>query len=216
MTSTRTFLPAILALLICALATGCATPIGLAVKRGQVQADPNALPFVCLVVGTSNIGMPLHSVTLLNAATSQAHTAIVSKTFGGSKPDYLTAIDGKDMLCLVVLEVPPGEYYLKAVEYTGNKNDSYSYTFDFSAVRKLKIVADRKSVNYVGSVVIAANWRPMLIRPTNALILNSSFSDKLPAQLVVKDTAARDLAWARDQIPALRNLPFTLSRIQEL
>ena len=210
--------PTVLALLaISFFFTGCETTNnnGLAVVRGQKDVAPSMLPLVCFTFGTQNIGMPIHSVTLTSVTTLKSHTFILSKSFGNNHPDYLTAITGNTVLCLITLRLDPGEYLIDSVEYNGNKNDSYEYRFNFSEYKKLRFKVEDKAVNYVGSVEFLAQWMPMLMRPNYNIISRTTSTREFATQIFVKDTAQRDSKWVYDQIPGMRNLPTVFSKIED-
>ena len=200
----------------CALILGgCATDNGgLAVKRGQEHVERSSLPLVCIAFGTVRIGMPINSVTVRNAATSELQKFVVSKSFGNDRPDYLTAISKDTTLCLVTLKLAPGEYFLESIEYAGSKSDSFEYSFNFWQNKKLKFRVVDGAVNYVGSVEFSAPWQPRLIAADPNVLHDQRFSQSLSTQIMAKPTAARDCKWVYDQIPGMRDLPSVFSELQ--
>jgi len=199
------------------LCAGCATDNnGLAVKRGQELVERSSLPLVCIAFGTVRIGMPISTVTVRNAATSELQKFIVSKSFGNDHPDYLTAMAQDTTLCLVTLKLQPGEYFLESIEYAGSKNDSFDYTVNFWQNMKLKFRVADGAVNYVGSVEFSAPWQPTLIQGDPNVLHDQRFNRKISMQIMVKKTAARDCKWVHDQIPGMRDLPSVFSELQEV
>lgn len=127
------------------LLTGC-TSGRLAVVRGQNHIPMEDLPLACLALGTEGIGMGVHSITLQNIWTNPQHTFIVSKSFG-KDPDYLTAVSGQTVFCLLTLHLEPGEYIIRSIEYTGPKNHSAGFTFRLREHYQFRVT--EKAVHYV-------------------------------------------------------------------
>jgi len=193
---------------------GCASEhYGVAVKRGQAHVERSDLPLLCIVFGTKNIGMPIQSVTVRNVAEAKGRKFIVSKSFGDSHPDYLTAVSGDTVFCLLTLRLEPGEYLLEEVEYTGGASSRFEYTFNFMKFKKLKIRVLDGVVNYAGTVKFDSSWRPSVIPAYDSRV---SYSERIPASIVIESTAARDRKWVYDQIPGMRDLPAVVSEVMEI
>ncbi len=193
---------------------GCANiNNSLAVKRGQAYVEKTDLPLVCIVFGTKNIGLPIQSVTFRNMTTQREQTFIVSKSIGDSNPDYLTAVSGDTMLCLLTLRLEPGDYLLEAVQYNSARYGRFDYTFNFTEWKKLKIHVLDGVVNYVGSVEFGSSWRPTIMPAYNSSV---PYSENIPAFVLTKSTAERDRKWVYDLIPGMRELPSVSSEIVEI
>ena len=192
-----------------------ATATDLAVKRGQQVVSEDILPAISISFGTHGIGMPIHSVTVREIATRKKKKFVVSKSFGNSKPDYLTAVTGETVWCLVTLHLDPGYYALDEIEYTGNKNDSHNYTFSFTkaGVSSFTFHVASGAVNYLGSIEFAAAWNPWVYHPSPNIVNYSGSREALTTFIQVRDNAKRDRKWATDQLPGLRDLPAVMSSI---
>ena len=198
-----------------ALLGNMATAGGLAVKRDQQVVPKSILPVISISFGTHGIGMPIDSVTVRDISTCKSRKFIVAKSFGNSKPDYLTAVAGETVWCLVTLHLDAGDYALEEIEYTGGKNDSHNYTFNFAqaSMSKFTFHVVSGAVNYLGSIEFTAAWNPWVYHPSPNVLDNSELRKEFPACIQIQDNAERDRKWASDQIPGLRDLPAVLSSI---
>ena len=194
-----------------------ATASGLAAKRGQQNVDASILPAVCISFGTNGIAMPIHSISVRNLSANKPTKFVVSKTFGNSKPDYLTAVAGDTVWCLLTLHLAPGDYVLEQIEYNGGKNDSFDYSFNFTQPTEGKYVfhVAPDAVNYVGSIEFSALWNPRLIHASANILHDSIIRESLPSSIKVENSAERDKKWVSDQIPGLRNFPSIISQISK-
>jgi len=188
---------------------GCANSSNVAVKRGQQAVDPSLLPLACIAFTTDDIALPLETVELEETSMHMKIRAHVG-TLDPSHPDILTALEGNHRsLSLVILHLSPGQYRLRSLEFLGEKR-SY-FTFDLQQGYNLLFTVKPGCVNYVGSLVLSADWRSIRMpTPTVGRVAETNFQ----TSVTIEPTARRDAKWAVDVVPGMASLPATESPLQ--
>lgn len=206
--------------LLIPLLAGSVLARGVAVKRGETSISPRRLPLVCLGIETIDAALPLDTVELENLTTHKKIKAVVSSSFNSSHPDLLTALAGGNRsLSLPILSLPPGSYVVTRLEFVGGAViDGYSMvTFDLAPDHRFRFEVQPGRVNYVGSIVIAANWSEAgpISLPTNSIRAVSE-TKQFGSNIRLDDSVARDRKWSTDVVPGLTRLPWVSSPMQEL
>jgi hypothetical protein len=208
---------------ICLLAaalgfSGCAGYIGIAVKKGQQSIDSRDLPLTCIVIETDGAALPLDVIVFENLDTHESVKATLTKTFDidNSHPDMLTAMMfGYRYLSMPILHLKPGRYLVKSLEFVGpSPGLGISVcSFDLAQEHRYWFVVKPSCVNYVGGLVISADWN-LVFRP-HAFNLRSADTTRFDFRVTIERDTARDMKWASDGVPGMRGLPSVVSAIEE-
>lgn len=216
------------AMLAMACSAGFGGSIPLAVKRGQKDVDPKALPLTAITIATQGAAIPIQRIELENRETGERSTVMLAKSFGASRPDYLTAVtNGKQALSMIIVALKPGTYRLWAIEFNvSGKHDIDSY-YVYLESRAYLFEVKPGAVNYVGTLVVDGNRDKTgaprsgtvnravadSVHPTIAreVYTNDSQQASFEAWISTELTQVRDAKWASDEVPGLANLPRVFS-----
>ncbi len=212
--------PKIFILVSVSIALGVSTfasTIRVAVKRGQAIVDARLLPLACIAIVTDEVALPLDVMVLEDVTTHKVYRAVLSKTFGSSHPDLLTAVAGRHRsVSMAILHLNPGRYRVKSLEFVGpsSRIGITTFSFDLTQGRSFAFTVRPACANYVGSLVISADWDAIYAPRVNAF--RGGFGEtKFGAQLTIEPTAARDMKWASDVIPGMGRLRSESSPLEE-
>ena len=198
-------------------ASSLGSTIRVAVKRGQEKIDPDSLPLACITIGTAEKALPLDVMVLENIATHKEYKAILSKTFNSSHPDLLTAVSRENRsLSMAILHLPVGRYQIKSLEFVGPSSWSgiSSFTFDLTQGRYFAFTVQPNCANYIGSLMISANWNYIRMPHVNTFT-GGSAETNFGCQMTIEQTAERDMKWASDMDPGMRLLRSVSSPLEQ-
>jgi hypothetical protein len=185
---------------------GWPSHIRIPVKLGQKDVDVARLPFACITIGTAGVSVPLERVVIENVDSHEELTAQIGRTFGNGRPDYPYGGDEKRRaLSMAILELPPGHYRLKLVEFTPEGKGISSLTFPLSSNGPFCFTIKPGCVNYVGTVIFAANW---VAASTGGVQTGWTINKRFNVQITTERTAMRDQRWASKLIPCMALLPW--------
>jgi hypothetical protein len=193
---------------------GWPSHVRIPVKVGQKEVDASRLPFACITIGTAGVRVPIEKVVLENIDTGKELTAKLGKTFDNDHPDYPFGGDEKRRaLSMAILELPPGHYRLKSIEFTPYGPGVDWLTMPLPTGNTYCFTVKPSCVNYVGSVIFAANWEESYTGgKQNGAVVTKHFL----TQITVERTAKRDQKWATKLIPCMAPLPWQESPFGEL
>jgi hypothetical protein len=187
--------------------------ISVAVKRGQTKVDAKELPFASFTVSMVNGSLSLQKIVLVDVANGKEISAQLEHSFS-SKLDYLTAMDGNRCLhAQIILPLKPGDYEFKRIEFNIPRAGQLGEAaIEFEKIGHFRFKVSADAVNYCGSIVIATDWaRLQGMRVKNG---RDSVEGSFGVNIATEKTQARDAKWARDVVPALRDLPSVVSAIE--
>jgi hypothetical protein len=191
--------------------TAGAKIIGIAVKRGQQSVDPQILPLACITITMDNMALPLDVMVLSNLDTHETIKAILSKTFDTNHPDLLTAISHHTRsLSMPILHLKPGHYLMNSLEFVGPaiRFGITSLTFDLDRRNRFVFEVKPGCVNYVGSLVISADWSRVHTPHVGENAYNPSpQSAGFNCSFSIEETTGRDAKWAADVVPGMGTCP---------
>ncbi len=198
--------------------TGCANSIGVAVKRGQKVVEASSLPLVCICIETYRAALPLDKIVFEDLDRGTVIKAVVAKSLNPSRPDMLTAnADGNRSLSMPILHLPPGRYVIKSLEFVGPQSGvaGTSFEFDVSTTRQYIFRVQEGCVNYVGSLVITADWETIRLPYISANAVNpTQASQQFASRVSTEQSAVRDARWATDVVPGMQDLKAVFSMIE--
>jgi hypothetical protein len=175
------------------------------VKVGQEEVDKTRLPFACITIGTVGGGAPIERVVIENVDSHASLAAQMGTSFKKDRPDYPYGGDEKGrVLAMVILELPPGRYRLRSVEFTPEGSGISWLTFTLPSDGPYCFTVHPGCVNYVGSVIFAVKPRRSIAREARS---GSTSTTRVAAQTAVERTAGRDQRWASKLIPCMAPLP---------
>jgi len=184
---------------------GWPSHVRIPVKVGQKEVDPRRLPFACITIGTAGVRVPIEKVVLENVDTRKELTGQLGKFFGADHPDYPFGGDEKRRaLSMAILELPPGRYRLKLVEFTPEGVGTNTLTLTLADENTFRFTVKPGCVNYVGSVVFSADWA---LVTTGGVWSGSTLEKRIDSRATVEHTGRRDQKWAAKLIPCLATLP---------
>jgi hypothetical protein len=182
----------------------------IAVLRGQKTVDRSILPLVCFEIGTVGTPLVLERVVLENMDTHAEETRVLANSFGSSHPDILTAAaPGPVSLSLPIMRFQPGRYRLKSISFVGPGS---GYALDLSSAG-IWFEVKPACVNYVGGIEITADWAYLFQGANRKLQYNEVNRVSVRSSVVCKNTVARDVRWACDQVPGMLPLPSVVSPV---
>jgi hypothetical protein len=193
---------------------GCANYLGIAVKKGQQVVDPHDLPLTCIVIETGGVSLPLDVIVFENLDTHENLRATLTKSFDNSNShsDLLTPYRG---ISIPILHLKPGRYVIKSLEFIGPSGFGIEVcALDIAQEHRYWFVVKPSCVNYVGGLVIWANWNS-LFRPRPINLSEPVDSRRFAFRVVIEHDPARDAEWASNGIPGLRGLPSVAAAIEE-
>jgi hypothetical protein len=173
---------------------------------GQEQVDKTRLPFACITIGTAGVRVPIENVVIENVDSHAELTASLGRYFNKDRPDCPFGGDEKRRaLSMAILELPPGHYRLKSVEFTPEGVGTNWLTFALPSDGPYCFTVHPGCVNYVGSVIFAADWKAAT---TGGVRSGSVIQKRFAVQIASEPTAKRDQRWASKLIPCMATLPW--------
>ncbi len=176
----------------------------MAVKRGQKTVEDRVLPLACVTIGLDYAALPINELTLTNTDTKDTWVAKVG-SLSAAHPHVLTAMHGEHRsFTMLVVHLNPGRYQLESVEFEGKGRTFFS--FNLHSPKHYYFEVRPGCVNYVGSLMISAEWQAIFILPGG----HTSF----PTSVWIEPTATRDKQWATDVVPGMAPLPSAESELR--
>lgn len=185
--------------------SGCAD-LHEAVIPGQKTIDPKILPLVCITFGLQNAELPVLGILITDLNNGRTLVADVSSNDSRSQPKVLVTMDGPNrQLSMLILHLHPGRYELRSIDLEGGSN--CRFTVDISKERQCRFTVKPECVNYVGSVLITANWRSMFL-PRDG--------EHFPVFVRLLKSGAHDRVWAENAAPGMAAFPSEISEMDEM